>query len=109
MEAHAEVGKACFARLDPDDTSQVLFAAFGSFHVAKASGFKKSFQFSVLQKSVLARTKKHSSLVQTKVHKVMEPVLFAEISAENEATRAELKELDGVAKGSVAYLSFMVS
>jgi len=126
LEAHAEVGKACFNRLDPNDTSRLLFAAFGGvdiphsgklfglmgmmgFHIAKASGFKKSMQYSVLQKSVLARTQKHKSLVQTKVHKVLEPVLFDQVAAENEATRAELTELGGIAKISVAYLSFMVS
>jgi len=126
MEAHAEVGKACFACLDPNDTSRLIFAAFGGvdvphsgklfglmgmmgFRIAKASGFKKSFQFSVLQKSVLARTNKHKSLVQSKVHKVFEPVLFEEVAAEREAIRAELKELGGVAKLSVAYLSFMLT
>jgi len=127
VEAHAEVGKACFARLDSEDNdSRLLFAAFGgvevphsgklfglmgmtSFRVAKALGFKKSMQYSVLKKSVLARSNGNKNLAQTKVHRVLKPVKFAEIDAENEAIRAELAELDGVAKISVAYLSFMVS
>jgi len=126
MEAHAEVGKACFARLDPDDDSRLLFAAFGGvnlphtgklfgvmglmgFYIAKASGFKKSFQYSVLAQSVLARTKKHPNLGENKVHKVLEPVLFADVAAEKAVIRAELKELGGVSRLSVSYLSFMTS
>jgi len=126
MEAHAEVGKACFAKLDPDDPSRLLFAAFGGvnvphsgklfgvmgmmgFFMAKKSGFKKSFQYSVLEKSVLARTKGDKHLKQTKFNKVLEPVYFADVAAEKETTRTELKELNGVSKGSVAYLSLMCS
>jgi len=126
MEAHAEVGKACFAKLDPDDDSRLFFAAFGGvepphsgklfglmgmigFHMAKASGFKKSLQYSVLEKSVLARTKDHKSLVPTKFLKHLGPVKFADIAAENEETTAELQELDGIARVSVAHMSFCVS
>merc|ERR1712070_706164 len=120
MEAHAEVGKACFGRLDPDDNSRISFAAFGGvepphtgklfglmgmigFHLAHKAGFKKSLTFSVLEKSVLARTKGNKNLVQTKIHKVLEPVKFADVAAASEATRVELKELDGVAKASLTY------
>jgi len=126
MEAHAEVGKACFARLDPDDDSRLLFSAFGGvnlphtgklfglmgltgFYLSKASGFKKSFQYTVLEKSVIARTKKDKNLNENKFHKVLEPVRFADITAEKETTRAELEELGGRSLLSVSYLSFMTS
>lgn len=125
MDAHAEVGKACFAKLEGED-SRVFFSAFGGVNrphngklfglmgligmkMAKASGFKKSFQYSVLEKSVLARTKGNKSLAQSKVHKVFDPVLFADIAAQKEATRAELKELNGISKMSLVHLSFMTS
>jgi len=126
MQAHAEVGKASFARLDPNDESRLLFAAFGGvdvphsgklfgvmgmigFFMARKSGFKRSFQFSVLEKSVLARTKSHKSLQTNDVHKVLPPVLFADIVAENEVVQAELIEIGGVSKISVGLLSFMTS
>jgi hypothetical protein len=131
MEAHAEVGKGVFDRVNADrlengDDSRLLFAAFGGievphssklfglmgmigFQVAKSSGFKKSMQYTVLQKTVMARIKK-SALGNIKgAHKVLKPVVFEDVAAENEATRAELKELGGIAKVGVGHMTFMTS
>lgn len=126
LEAHAEVAKACFAQLDPNDDSRVLFSAFCGvnhphtgklfgvmalthLYVSQALGFDKSFQYSVLAKSLLVRTKGNSHIAENEFQRHIKPQPFAEvaIAAENEAVRAELNELEGEARGSVTHLKWM--
>lgn len=126
LEAHAEIAGACFAQLDPNDGSRVLFAAFCGvsyphtgklfgvmgligLYLAHASGFDKSFQYSVLAESLLARTKGNSNLAENEFQRHIKPVPFGDVTPENEDVRAELKELNGVARGSVTHLKWMTS
>lgn len=127
LDAHAEVAKACFAQLDLKDDSRVLFSAFNgvnyphtgklfgvmgltSLNVAYASGFDKSFQYSVLAESLIARTRQSmANLGENEFQRHIVPVNFAEIAAEKEEVRAELKELNGVSRGSITHLKWMTS
>merc|ERR1719198_102136 len=79
------------------------------FKSAKTLGFDKSMQYTVLKKTVMARIKKSGLGNIEGAHKVLKPVVFEDVAAKNEATRAELKELGGIAKVGVGHMSFMVS
>jgi hypothetical protein len=126
LEAHAEVAKACFAQLDPNDASRVVTSAFCGvkpphtgklfgimglmgLYVSHALGFDKSFQYSVLAKNLLVRVKGNSHIAENEFQRHIKPQPFADIAAEKEAVRAELKEMDGEARGSITHLTWMTS
>lgn len=128
LEPHAEVAKACFEQLDPNDDSRVLFSAFCGvnhphtgklfgvmalthLYVSEALGFDKSFQYTVLAKSLVARTKGNSHIAENEFQRHIKPQPFAEIAigAAKETVRAELNELEGEARGSITHLKWMTS
>jgi len=132
MSAHAEVAKASFARLadadaeDNNDSSMpTVFAAFGGvmpphdgklfgkmgitgIMLAKELGYTRSFQYTVLS-SLIGRTQNGDAFKRSKVQRTLKPVQFAEIESGSDATRADLKELNGVCRMSVTHTSFMTS
>lgn len=126
LGAHAEVAVASFGRLNPDEkNSRVFCCAFNGvnpphtgklfgvmgltgLYVAHASGFKKSFQYSVLA-NILGRTQGNSHLAENEFQRHIEPVPFASIATSNEVVRTELKEMNGESRGSVTHLSWMTS
>lgn len=133
LQAHAEVAKACFGRLadadaeegNPDSGMPTVFAAFGGvaaphdgklfgkmglagIYLAKEMGYERSFQYTVLA-SLIGRSEGKDAFKRSKVMRTLKPVHFAEIESESDATRADLKELDGISRMSVTHLSFMCS
>lgn len=115
MGADAAVAKACLNVLPVDDTTPTLFAAFvGVLNphsrklsgilgltgqiVARAMGFKKSLRLSVLMNSV----EYHNAAEDSEVRRCL-PLHFADIKTDDEAVRAELAELGGVAHVSLMH------
>lgn len=132
LQSHAEVAKACFGRLADadaeegnDTTLPTVFSAFGGvapphdgklfgkmgltgIHLAKELGYERSFQYTVLA-SLIGRSQGGDAFKRSKVQRTLKPVNFAEIESGSDATRADLKELNGVSRMSVTHLSFMCS
>lgn len=117
MGAHAAVTKACLNALPVDSTTPTLFAAFAGVlaphsrklfgilrltgHiVARAMGFKKSFGYTVFP-FLRNRAEGHKAVEDAEVRRSLDPVHFVDVATDNEAVRAELAELDGIAQVSL--------